>query len=455
LNPDDAPFRPGESVTRDDLGDMDRFGTHSPGLDDLRIPDQVGEEPLSFTLNAIEILNHYTPVFIAAFLVTLLLTPLVRMVAIRAGIVDRPDASRKQHRMPVAYLGGVAVFFGLLAGIGVAALSTDLEGPMRVVPVGVVLGMVAITVTGLADDVWGWDPRLKIVGQLFAAAALALHDDIGGQVARGILSPIIAGEDTDAVCTVLGVTLQAGDFFKWGGTALIAIFVVGGCNAANLIDGLDGLLSGVTGIMALGLLAICVVMAAHHPETGESMGSGPLAGARVILCIALLGAVLGFLPHNFNPATIFLGDCGSLLLGFMCVVIILMLGDRGRTDLVIAGLIIFALPIMDTTLAILRRKLSGRSMSSADDQHIHHQIKRAVGGGVKKAVFALYGITALFALVGVTLAALVGRGDIRVRFIYAIALLIFGFVAVIAVKAARRRQIEESVLDRFGHGPSA
>jgi len=451
VSSDESPFLPGESIPRGALGDFGAFDV-APAHSDLVVPERLGDEEMSFTLNAIEILNHYTPVFIVSFLVTLLLTPLVRRVAIRAGIVDRPDAGRKQHRIPVAYLGGMAVFFGLLAGIGVAALSNELDGPMRAVPVGVILGMFAITITGLADDVWGWDPRLKIAGQLFAAAALALNEDIGGQVARGILSPLITGEDSDPVVTILGITLQAGDFFKWGGTAIIAFFVIGGCNAANLIDGLDGLLSGVTGIMALGLLAVCVVMAAHHPETGESMGSGPLAGARVVLCVALLGAVLGFLPHNFNPATIFLGDCGSLLLGFMCVVIILMLGDRGRTDLVIAGLIIFALPIMDTTLAIIRRKLSGRPMSSADDQHIHHQIKRAVGGGVKKAVFALYGIAVLFALVGVSLAAMVARGDIRVRFIYAIAILIFGFVGVVAVKAARRRQIEERVLERFGNG---
>ena len=159
---------------------------------------------------------------------------------------------------------------------------------------------------------------------------------------------------------------------------------------------------------------------------------------------ALLGAVLGFLPHNFNPASIFLGDAGSLLLGYMCAAIILMLGDRGRTDLVFAGLIVFSLPIIDTTLAIIRRRLAGIPMSSADDQHLHHQLKRALGG-VKRAVFALYGISALFTILGATLAALVIRTELRVRVVYASALVLFSFIGVIAVKAARQQQIRLAV----------
>jgi small basic protein len=104
--------------------------------------------------------------------------------------------------------------------------------------------------------------------------------------------------------------------------------------------------------------------------------------AAMPLRLALLGGVLGFLPWNFNPAVIFLGDCGSLLIGYLLVVIILLLGEQGQTHLVFAGLIIFSLPIMDTSLAILRRKLAGVSMSQADANHIHHLAKRALGGGV-------------------------------------------------------------------------
>jgi UDP-GlcNAc:undecaprenyl-phosphate GlcNAc-1-phosphate transferase len=178
-----------------------------------------------------------------------------------------------------------------------------------------------------------------------------------------------------------------------------------------------------------------------------------LTGARIVLCLALLGAVLGFLPHNFNPATIFLGDCGSHLLGYMCVVIILMLGEQGQTHLVFAGLIIFSVPIMDTTLAIIRRLLAKTPMSAADDQHLHHQFARALG--VKGAVFAIYGIGFAFAVLGVTLAALVMLTQLRVRVVYVVALVLFSFVGVIAIKAARRQQLEAQVAASPGAAPKA
>ena len=320
-------------------------------------------------------------------------------------------------------------------------------------------------------------------------------------VATGVLQPLFGNPDE----TFLGLTalgLSNASVYYWVGTALIAIFVLGGCNAANLIDGLDGLLSGVVGIAAVGLLAISLLMApqddaarglayaaadevrdqvaayaqkhdrppsdletlveegyldvmpavpagwqiGYRAATGRVSVTGRLmGGARIVLCLALLGAVLGFLPHNFNPASIFLGDCGSLLLGYLVIVIILMLGERGQTHLVFAGLIVFSIPIIDTILAIIRRKLAGVSMSAADDQHLHHQLKRSLGS-VRRAVLALYALGAIFAIVGVTLAALVMTTELRVRVVYAAALVLFSFVGTIAVKAARRQQIIQGIL---------
>lgn len=386
----------------------------------------------------VNLLNGYAHIFIVAFLVTILITPVVARIAQRCGVVDRPDYKRKAHTQPIAYLGGIAVLAGLMVAVGVSyVIADDVPASYLPVPIAVVIGMVAITFTGLADDVWGWDPRLKIAGQLVAAAALAI-ENVGVNVAKGVLDPIFgAGNLLFMLPTPVGdVSI---DLVYWTGTALIALFVLGGCNAANLIDGLDGLLSGVTGIVALGLLLIAMLMISATP-TDLPVGEGVLDGARVVLCVALLGAVLGFLPHNFKPASIFLGDCGSLLLGYMCVVIILMLGERGDTHLVCAGLIVFAVPIIDTTLAIIRRKLAGTPMSAADDQHLHHQLKRALGG-VRRAVLALYALSFLFAVLGVTLAALVIMTQVRVRVIYAIAMVIFGMVGAVAVKAARRHQL--------------
>lgn len=388
----------------------------------------------------VDLLNGYAHVFIAAFAVTLLLTPVVGKIARMFGVVDEPDFKRKAHTQPIAYLGGVAVMSGILVAIALSyVVPVDVPLFFEPVPIAVVIGMVAITFTGLADDVWGWDPRLKIAGQLVAAAALAI-ENVGVNVAKGVLDPLFGAENLVFAMNVplLGETHI--DMVYWTGTAIIAIFVLGGCNSANLIDGLDGLLSGVIGIVAVGLLAIAMLMI-PGADSGidATTDTGLLAGARIVLCLALLGAVLGFLPHNFKPATIFLGDCGSLLLGYMAVVIILMLGERGETHLVCAGLIVFAVPIIDTTLAIIRRKMAGTPMSSADDQHLHHQLKRALGG-VRRAVLALYGLSVIFAVLGVTLAALVTLTELRVRALYAIAFVLFGMVGAIAVKEARRKQ---------------
>jgi UDP-GlcNAc:undecaprenyl-phosphate GlcNAc-1-phosphate transferase len=386
---------------------------------------------------ALDFLNAYGPVFLVAFLVTLLATPVIRRVAVTLEIIDKPDQTRKLHRFPIAYLGGFAVFMGVTAAI-ITSLFID-KSPADVfehVPLAVVIGILAITFTGLADDAYGWDPRLKIAGQLVAAAALAMND-IGVHVAEGVLVPLF-GAPNETLVTIGSLIVPNAELYYWVGTALIALFVLGGCNATNLIDGLDGLLSGSVAIMMVGFLLVSLMMATSKTIAGAT---DSLAGARIVICLATLGAVLGFLPWNFNPAVIFLGDCGSLLLGYLAVVVILMFGEEGNTPLVIAGLIIFALPIMDTCLAIVRRKLAGRPWSAPDSDHIHHQLKRGLGG-VKKAVFALYCITAVFTAIGVGVAAIKLYTGLRVFVAYTIAIVLFAFVAAIAIKIARRQQWE-------------
>jgi UDP-GlcNAc:undecaprenyl-phosphate GlcNAc-1-phosphate transferase len=417
----------------------------------------VGDNPIG----RFEILQGYLGVAVVAFVITLFMTPLARRAAISLGVIDHPS-SRKVHRIPIAYLGGVAVFLGILGGILYSYLAVPFEwlidwhpskwnepgssigindpGTPQLVRPSIVLGITVIMIVGLVDDVVGIMPRVKLGGQLFAAAALA-YDDIGVKVAQGILSPTL-GEllDNRTLSWLVevpgtGMSLEL-DLIYWTGTAVIAIFVLGGCNASNLIDGLDGLLSGVTAIAGIGLLVICLGLA--------MVDDGPADAQRVVLCMALVGACLGFLPHNFNPASIFLGDCGSLLLGFCTIVIILMLGDSGteagRTYLVIAGLIIYGIPIIDTVLAIVRRKLAGKRMSDPDSDHLHHMLKRALG--VKGAVLTLYGIGTGFALLGIALS--LGRA----RVIYALALVFASYIAVYAIKIARRRHHEEQAMAR-------
>ena len=353
-------------------------------------------------LHPIELLSGYMPVFVAALLITLILTPIVRRVAISADIIDHPDQARKQHAYPIAYLGGIAIFAGVLAGIGASVIFTNGQAALlQGVPVSIVVGMLAIVFTGLADDIWKWDPRLKIAGQLVAAAALAI-EDVGPQLAAGVLSAI-CGEPKDILFSIGAFHVQNSELYYWLGTAITAIFVIGGCNAANLIDGLDGLLAGTTTIMALGFLAISLTMAYALPVENTETS---LAGTRIILSLILLGVTLGFLPYNFNPAVIFLGDCGSLLIGYLSVVIIMTFGEFGTTKYSVAGLICFGLPILDTTLAIIRRKVAGLSMSDADSNHIHHRLKRYFGGNVRKTVLTLYAIAFGFSALGAGLTAM-------------------------------------------------
>lgn len=386
------------------------------------------------------VFHGYIGVFLAAFLVTLIATPLMRRLAIRNNVIDHPNDPRKEHKMPIAYLGGVAVYLGLLAGIAVSYISilTPLKliqpqlsaMPQLAFPISILLGMTVIMLAGLLDDVIGLDPRLKIAGMLLAAAALAMND-IGVKVAAGVMQPIGALLGNESMVYVLHVpgmdAMFQIDVIYWIGTAVIAVFVLGACNASNLIDGLDGLCTGVTGIAAAGLLFLALGLAAFD--------DGILDSSRVILCMALLGACLGFLPHNFNPATIFLGDAGSLLLGYCSIVAVLSLGDTGRTPLVVAGLIIYLLPIIDTTLAIVRRKMAGLPMSAPDAQHLHHLLKRSLG--VKGAVFVLYGIATCFGILGIV----VSLG--RARLAYVLALVVASFILVTAIKVARIKIIEE------------
>jgi len=407
----------------------------------------------------LEIFQGYIGVFIVAFVVTLLATPLVRRVAISQGVIDRPDEARKLHKMPIAYLGGVAVFLGLMGGLFYSYAShrfgflidehatEHLVGGIYrpTVPLWVVLGMTVIVLVGMIDDVHGISARVKLGGQLFAAAALAVGD-IGVKVAAGVLVPtlgklldnpeLVYVFDLPFEIPVLGVGAVTLDIIYWTGTAVIAVFVLGACNAANFIDGLDGLLTGTTSIATIGFLVIALGLAVSD--------DGPLDGPRIIICLAVLGACLGFLPHNFNPATIFLGDAGSLLLGYCAAVMILSLGDTGNTSLVAAGLIIYAIPIIDTMLAIIRRKLAKKRMSDPDADHLHHMLKR--WAGVKGAVLILYGIGVVFAGLGVALSL------VRARFVYALAILFASYIAVYAIKIARRKHNEEQMMLREGIG---
>jgi UDP-GlcNAc:undecaprenyl-phosphate GlcNAc-1-phosphate transferase len=382
--------------------------------------------PAIHTLTADEVLSPYMYVFYAAFAVSFVFTPVMRSIATYYGIVDRPDQVRKLHKAPVAYLGGIAVFLGWLAGLAMSQfLWTHRVGPGLpdhvIVRFSIVASACMIVALGLWDDLRSIKPRIKIAGQV-AAAWVLLSAGVGLKISFHILDPIFRRLiDT---CPSLGWLMMDPLYSNIAHVCSIIIttaVVVFCCNATNLMDGLDGLCGGVTAIVAAGLLFLAVYLG----MTGATENTN-WDGLRVVLGLALLGGVLGFVPYNFNPASIFMGDTGSMFLGFACATLIVLMGDReGRWFL--AAMVMFSLPILDTTLAFARRYINGRPLFSADKFHFHHQLVQR-GLSVKRAVITSYGLAIFFTLAGAAVVV------IRERYAVGFYMVLFGYIVVAAVK---------------------
>ncbi|MAE66638.1 MAG: hypothetical protein CMJ18_20410 [Phycisphaeraceae bacterium] len=385
------------------------------------------------------VLSPYFIVFLAAWFVTIVTTPLMRMLAVRFGVVDLPDKDRKNHLEPVAYLGGVAIFLGWMAGIvGCWWVTPHLPERLEIqhvqFPVTIIIGAVIITVVGVIDDVYGIVPRVKLGGQLFAAAMIA-QTHLGEAFVRTTLRVLQIHDPHLFMGYHLSYVL---------GAAVIALMVLGACNAVNLLDGLDGLVTGVLAISCVGFLIISVHVAINISGTGGgAMRAQYLTDpVRIVMCLAMLGALLGFLPHNFNPANIFMGDAGSLLLGYLCATTILLFAHASKHGpmLVTAAMIVFALPITDTALAIFRRIIARQPIFRGDDRHLHHQFVRSfeqLGCGsslsIKLAVASMYVLALIFAALGCALVY------VRWRFVIGVFVVIFGFVIVMGYKSARKQ----------------
>lgn len=379
-----------------------------------------------------EVVPPYIYVFYAAFIVSFLLTPLMRVVAMYYGIIDRPDNVRKIHTVPIAYLGGVAVFVGWLAGLAMSqflVLHRYEDGWPTTYPIvkfSIVIGGMIIVVLGLWDDTQGVKPRVKIAGQI-AAALFLLWDGVGLEAAKPILQFAMAKfiQVPGVLNHVYHGVVPKPLVPDWLIIAASSVFVIGiivvCCNASNLMDGLDGLCGGVTAIIAAGFLFVAI----HLAMVGGGINTNWDA-LRVILGLALLGAVMGFVPYNFNPASIFMGDTGSMLLGYSCGTMIILLAQQ-QAKWGLAAMVIFALPILDTALAFARRWIKGRPLFEADRQHFHHQL---VGRGfsVKQTVMISYGLSILFALLGMSMVFM------RTRYTVAVYLVIFAYVIVAAYK---------------------
>jgi UDP-GlcNAc:undecaprenyl-phosphate/decaprenyl-phosphate GlcNAc-1-phosphate transferase len=368
-----------------------------------------------------QVLSPYIYVLYISFMVTLIFTPIMRMVALHYGVIDNPDRARKLHLRPVAYLGGVAVFLGWIAGLAISTFlrlhTSDPSQPQPVVmKFSIVSGACIIVLLGLWDDILSLPPLLKICGQVFAAIFL-LVDGIGTHCLQPIIDPM-----SNALQARLGIPPIPALVVVGLSSLMVIALVVGCCNASNLIDGLDGLCGGVTAIMSAGLLFLAI-----HLATSGGGFNANWDGIRVVVALALMGAILGFVPYNFNPASIFMGDTGSMFLGFVCAVLIILMAQEEHPKWFLASMVMFALPVLDTALAFARRWINGRSVFSPDRYHFHHQLLSR-GYSVRKTVLISYGLAAFFALMGASIVL------VRTRYSIAFWLIIFSYIIVAAYK---------------------
>ncbi len=309
--------------------------------------------------------------FLVSLFVSALLTRYVRNVAISRGWVDQPDSSRHLHSKPVPRLGGVAIFLSLMSLVGAALLAPKWPGLPEQLPAGMTLGILGpatlVFLTGLYDDVRSLGPYPKFGIQVLAALLLYAN----------------------------GFGIRQFDLFRGGhdvkgivGLLLTILWVLLITNAFNLIDGLDGLAAG-SALFSTLVVFVISLLAANHLIS--------------FLAVVLAGAILGFLRFNFNPATIFLGDSGSLFIGFMLSALALAGSQKAPTMVAVAiPVVSLGLPILDVAIAVVRRFLSGKPLFRGDDEHIHHRLLKR-GLSQREAVLILYAVTAGFGLLSLAL----------------------------------------------------
>jgi UDP-GlcNAc:undecaprenyl-phosphate GlcNAc-1-phosphate transferase len=308
----------------------------------------------------------------SAFAVAAVATPFVGRFALAIGAIDRPSDRGVNQRPNMPLCGGLAVAAGFAVSL-VAAMALSTEGPDPVRLRGLLLGGLVVLITGVCDDRFGLNAWQKLIGQLIAA---------GIAIAHGFQFPYFTNPFTQGL-----VDLPEG--VTW---AITVLWIVGITNALNLLDGLDGLAAGVGAIIAATLAAIS--FQSDQPFV-------LLAG------VALAAALLGFLPHNFAPARIFLGDTGALFVGFTLSVLALACYRRVSMITMIVPMLALAVPILDTAMSILRRIVQHKPIFTADRQHMHHRLL-ASEGSPRAAVIQFYMLTAAFCMIAVSFTRLQG-----------------------------------------------
>lgn len=340
-------------------------------------------------------------IVLVTFLSSLILVPVIKKIATHVNALDMPN-ERKVHKKPMPRMGGLAIFLSFLLGY-------MLYGTISTQMISVLIGGFIIILTGIVDDINPIKARYKLLCQIVAAVVVVLYGKL-------YFNDI----------TLLGMVFQ---FPTWVNMMLSTVFIVAIINAINLIDGLDGLSSGISCIYFLTIAILGFVL-------------NNLGGLDVILSLIMFGSTLGFLFHNFPPAKIFMGDTGSMFLGFM-ISIIALLGYKVATitSLIIPVLLLF-IPIMDTMLAIIRRTLKHESIGAPDKEHLHHQLLRMTSSQTK-TVLIIYVINILFSAVSI----LYVLGDNQVAIaIYVVLMIFFIFLILRTNILFEHKELKDEVL---------
>jgi UDP-GlcNAc:undecaprenyl-phosphate/decaprenyl-phosphate GlcNAc-1-phosphate transferase len=342
--------------------------------------------------------------FLGAFALALYLTYKVRIWAVRWGIVDVPDRDRHDHERPTARAGGIAVFGAVAVVLGLVLVLDRSQMAVSDLGSGVLLvvmaGAAAMFGLGLWDDVRRLSARTKFSGQILIALAVFL----AGVRIETVPLLDLAGGSLPFVLSLL----------------VTVVWLVGVTNAFNLIDGSDGVAAGAA-------VLACLAMGAVSLVNGNDLGA--------LVCFVMAGAALGFLFFNFPPATIFLGDCGSLFIGFMLAAVAVVTTQTATTALAVAiPVVSLGLPLLDTLMVVVRRFLRRKPLFEGDRLHIHH-VLRDLGHSPRRVALLIYAACGIFALLSLALVHPAGSG----------LAVLFAIAAIILWVAVQRLRLPELV----------
>lgn len=350
-----------------------------------------------------KMLAYVVLALLVALVVSFLMTPVVKTFAYKVGAIDVPKDARRMHKVPIPRLGGLAIFIGFMVSI---LLFSEITPELR----SILLGAVIIVVLGVVDDIMALPAMLKFVVQIVAALIPATH----GVTILAFSNPNIFSDNLYWVLGSLSIPFTV-------------LWIVAITNSVNLIDGLDGLANGVSAISATTMLVIALV-------SDQS--------AVAVVLAALVGACVGFMPYNMNPAKMFMGDTGATFLGYILATMSIQgLFKYYAVISFVVPFLILGLPIFDTTFAFIRRIAHGQSPMHPDRSHIHHRLID-MGLNQKQAVATLYVISVILGLSAVVLTT----GGEQKAMLFFLALCI---VAVVAARVVFPKEVKEELREEL------